>query len=83
MAGGSDVDDVVGVRVQNVQSPPKMDTALRPSEFLGKQATMMAASNSLPTRNEEYGTREYWCALTHHLCFLLNFFLFRDQRYAQ
>lgn len=38
MAGGSDVDDVVGVRVQNVQSPPKMDTALRPSEFLGKQA---------------------------------------------
>jgi hypothetical protein len=84
MAGGSSVDDV-GVRVQYVQSPPKMGRALTvgPPSFLGKQATMMAASNSLPTRNEEYGTREYWCALTHHLCFLLSFFLFRDQRYAQ
>ena len=32
MAGGSSVDDV-GVRVQYVQSPPKMGRALRPSEF--------------------------------------------------
>jgi hypothetical protein len=35
------------------------------SESSSRQATMVAASDNLPTRNEEYGTREYWCALTH------------------
>jgi hypothetical protein len=28
-------------------------------------ATMSAAKDTLPTRNEEYATREYWCALMH------------------
>ena len=41
---------------------------------LAWQATM-AAGDSLPTRNEDYGTREYWCALTHLFVLFLNFFL--------
>ena len=40
--------------------------------LLGSRQAMMAAPrDGLPTKNEEYGTREYWCALTHHFVFLL------------
>jgi hypothetical protein len=50
---------------------------LRPQSGYGRlrhpglawQATMVAAGDSLPTRNEEYATREYWYALTHQFCF--------------
>jgi len=57
---------------------PKIDRALTPSKSHTDRdmtARMVAPSDSLPTRNEEYGTREYWCALMRQSCFLLNLFL--------
>jgi hypothetical protein len=52
---------------------PKWIWRLRPPES-SRQATMMVASDSLPTRNEEYGTRVYWRALTHRFCLFLSLF---------
>jgi hypothetical protein len=52
-----------------------------------RSGTMVAPSDTLPTRNEEYGNKEYWCGpmclfvlFVKLLIFLSNF---RDQRYAQ
>ena len=45
--------------------------------------TAMAA-NTLPARNEEYGTREYWCALIYSfVMFCQTVPYLRDRRYAQ
>ena len=54
----------------NVGSGSSLDPKWIRRLRLAWQATMVAAGDSLPTRNEDYGTREYWCALTHQFCFV-------------
>lgn len=57
---------------------------LRP-QYLLRERRWVAVSDSLPTKNEEYGKREYWCVLTHHSrekWFLLNCALLRDAQWV-
>src|ERR1700755_2263853 len=35
---------------------------------------MVAPRDTLPTRNEEYGTKQYWCVLTCLFCLLSQIF---------
>ena len=50
------------------------------------EGTMTTASDTLPERNEEYATREYWYAsdASAFLFLIIMILLYiRDQRYAQ
>ena len=53
--------------VKDVESGPKMDTALTPSVFSA------SGDGGLPIKNEDYGTRQYWCVQTHPFLLPLNF----------
>jgi hypothetical protein len=39
-----------------------------------RRAAMVAPSDTLPTRNEDYGTKEYWYVLTCQFCSLSHCF---------
>lgn len=54
-----------------------------PCEAGQSATTMVAPIDTLPTSNEEYGTKEYWCAPNVSVFVLFSSSFFRDQRYAQ